>query len=206
MKTFVVWDADDVLFDLAPVAAKRMREQGANSPPASEWTHYRFNEYLNRGWEWNSPEIKQWMIDSRILEDCVPFSHTAAALRHTHELGYNNILITARGWHPDAWNITQSKLREFDLNHLIQRVFIVTPTDCKAQILQQSVGVEKIALFVEDSFPNAIKAHQSGIPVALVETPWNRSAEVPLETEGFNKFDHALSASRFLNTRSHWYN
>ena len=85
-------------------------------------------------------------------------------------LGYYVVIITARGWHPDAFNLTDNWVREHNLN--IDELLVIDNNQSKTDVIKK---FNNIAFSVDDRIRNCRDYIQSGLAdnVILYSAPWN---------------------------------
>lgn len=179
----IVWDIDEVIAHLAEALSDAYTSHHgvAPHPPLAEWESYH-SGYIR----WLEPESDpNYLIDltdhrlcDDILLNCKPDPQAPTVLRFVHGNKGKNILLSARGWHPEGLKHTEDWLSRFLLRDLIDDIVLVNPRDCKSEAMERIIEQHgPIDLFVEDHAVNAQTAVDRGLVkrAALVDRPWNRS-------------------------------
>jgi uncharacterized HAD superfamily protein len=108
--------------------------------------------------------------------------------------GYNVEFVTARGWCPDAYDITKKWLDDHYVSY--DRINIVPLFECKERVTRH---IENIALFVDDRYDHCTAMMNSGRVkhTLLYSQPWNEIWHNAL-TPNFDVIDNLYDVLKYL--------
>jgi hypothetical protein len=167
----VVWDVDEVLADLRTAICLRTAPLlGAARADWREWSDYR-RLWRHLGAADNAAFLAA-LVESRAYEECLPEAGAPEALAASAAAGNDNVLVTARGGHPDGFAATWDWLDRHGMAAHVAAVEVVPPFGAKTEVIAALGGA---ALIVEDSPWHVDAALAAGVADAalLVSRPWN---------------------------------
>ena len=106
-------DLDDVLAILRKSLYQTLTAVTGINTHWRQWPHYDLTRHYNI----SKAELNSVLMREQVLENCAPEPEAAATTHALRELGYRQIIITARGWHPDAYAITSDWLTQHGIYH-----------------------------------------------------------------------------------------
>lgn len=165
-----VLDIDDVSFNLRDGMLAALNKHSGMNLVHDDWTDYN----LHGRYGITLQDFFDILIKEKVVENSDPepwlrtFTHT---LVHN---GYQVDFLSARGWHPNAMEITKMKLTLYGIPH--HNVNLV-PIECKKhEFVKENYG--SIELIVEDSpthFHEIFVEHKLSNNGVLIERPWNKN-------------------------------
>lgn len=129
-----------------------------------------------------------------MLQSCQPEKEAAETVTRLKEAGYNIAIITARGYHPEAYAVTQEWLRQHGIP--VDRLEIVGAGKSKSAVIE---SIPNLTAYIDDHL-----AHLEGLrslaalpdrefDLFVMDRPWN------VKDNGFNRLyrlaqyaDHAI--------------
>lgn len=119
--------------------------------------------------------LSKWMIENHAFERMKPEIMASQTVRHFHdECNYKTIVLTARGFHPKAQELTEEWLKVYNIP--IDEVIVVLETECKSKVLKE---LGEVDFYVEDNHDHTEAA--CGLDnvkrIFLIDRPWNRDGE-----------------------------
>jgi hypothetical protein len=112
------------------------------------------------------------LVEDATLETCHPEPGAAATTKALRDLGFDIAIVTARGWHPRAEAITRAWL---DTNAILFDQLIIVPLG--GDKLSALGPLREIAFAVDDHSTNVSRYQTAGVPVLLMDRPWNAGIE-----------------------------
>ena len=169
LKSPVLVDVDDVVCALRPYLCDALYKATGKDIHYSKWSHPRLHETYGMSEE----EFVQAMKKYRILERSYPELDAQKALLALRNSGHPVVLVTKRGWHPDAATITANWFERF---HLPYTSLLVVP-DGKSKLDVYGDFDMEFAAMIDDQTSNLDEAKCSGMVRAthLVDRPWNKT-------------------------------
>lgn len=168
MKT-IVWDCDDVLANMRDMICSTLAPHFGVTSNWRIWTSYNFGEAVAQK---GAAAIFAGLITTKLLENLQPESYAQEILSEAKLLGYQNIILTSRGWHPAAEQVTTAWLQHHRLDRLIDKLIITPYPAEKYPYIDQ---LSDVRLFVEDSAAHCVlaKAYSAVSEIVLIRRPWN---------------------------------
>lgn len=169
---WVGFDLDDVLANMRDDMVRSFSQRCGIDYQVSDWTDYTFFQK-----HMNLDEFLKMIVDDEIIRKCKPDVGVFDALDELKGEGYSSAVITARGYHPGAHELTQAWFREHKLD--IDRLVIVGSNQSKADVLHE---LPPLCAYVDDH-PGHLDAifKKLGPDVSpklcLMDRPWNQGRE-----------------------------
>lgn len=166
-RDIIVLDCDDVLANSKYVFAEGISNQIGMPVDPNTWQNYSLTKiYPTLNWDrWIQQIIEEETLSS------IPVNPLAKILIDSLKHHSKIIILTARGFHPDAKRVTEEWARTNNLE--IDDVIVTDNTICKSDILKK---FNSVLLYVDDNSDYFLKATQ--LPhiknVFLMDQPWNR--------------------------------
>lgn len=168
-KAPVLVDVDDVVCKLRGLLCEAMCDASGKDIHYSEWTHSRLHDTygISKG------DVLRAMLQHEILERSMPEDDAHAALNALREAAHPVILVTKRGWHPNAEALTYQWFNYHRLPFNFLRV--VSMNDSKLEAYANFAM--EFAAIIDDQPSNLDEAQDSGIVRAthLIDRPWNKA-------------------------------
>lgn len=160
----IILDLDDVLANLRESLHRILhRETGINL----HWQHWQHYD-LRRHYRLDNPELDELLVREQLLEHCEPELDAPHVTQQLAALGLRLIIVTARGWHPRAAQITRAWLDRHGIAYDDLRV-----VPLGANKLDAIQDCTDIRLAVDDHPRNVDHFRQQGIPALIMDRPWN---------------------------------
>lgn len=160
----IILDLDDVLANLRESLHRILhRETGIDL----HWKHWRHYD-LRRHYLLESPALDALLVREQALESCEPEPGAAAATRALVALGLRVVIVTARGWHPRAADITRAWLE-----HQAMAFDDLRVVPLGGNKLQAIGDCRDIRLAVDDHPTHVTRYRERGIPALIMDRPWN---------------------------------
>ena len=172
MKT-IEWDFDEVLAKLREVVCNHVSPiLGIHDNDWRNWMHYD----LGLSHQFSQHQIHNALIRTEALELAAFDPEARRLLLYTHLMGFKNIIVTARGWHPYANFITWDWLITAGVNLYVEDVIVVPYGEDKYPVIAKLPNVK---LYVDDlSYHCQLVKQYCRVPdIVLVDRPWNQTAE-----------------------------
>lgn len=167
-KKTIILDLDDTLGCLkSRLQEIYRRATGDNTISYNDWDNY---GHPNR-YGISSEQLSELFIEDNSLQLMKPFEGAVEVTALMKSRGFNVEIVTARGWHPDGYNVTKKWLDDNYISY--DRINIVPLFQCKEEATRH---IENVALFVDDRLDHCVNVYESGrIGKSLVlAQPWNR--------------------------------
>lgn len=163
-------DIDDVIADLSTDLHLSLAKRYDFVTPVSTWSSYSYTVDLGVPYD----DFLQHIIDDNLLKNLRPIPGAAEALRGLKKAGADLVMITSRGYHPDAYSITEEWLVR---NEMTFDDLIIVPhgeTKSQAAKLYYPKGFQ---LMADDYAKNLKDMRAAGLlgRAVLIDMPWNRS-------------------------------
>jgi FMN phosphatase YigB (HAD superfamily) len=180
-----VFDCDDTLLVAIPeIYLTALRFAETNIPHFSEWQCGIEQPWINDIEEW-----KAFMILDKVLERIQLAQGARHLLHRLHELGHEVIIMTNRGFHPHAFDITRHALGFTPYTDLV-----ILPFDaCKAEAIAQRYG--KVDVFVDDSAKHCENALNLSVATSIYQPSLPQSRTV----EGVQRIHDVTQLFNILN-------
>lgn len=191
MTKTVIFDIDDTVGDLKSRLQEIYRKATGNSEISfNDWTEYNANDRYGI----TSDQLSELFIEDNSLALLKPHEGLIEVTAILKARGYNIEFVTARGWCPDAYDITKNWL---DNNYIsYDRINIVPLFECKERVTRH---IENIELFVDDRYEHCTAMMNSGRvkQTLLYSQPWNKKWHNTL-TPNFNVIDNLYDVLNYL--------
>lgn len=169
MKPFAI-DIDDVLADLSTGLYASLKKRYPDITPVSDWSTYSFIDRFNISQE----DFLQHIIDDKLLSTIRPIPSAPQAMRQLKRAGVKLVMITSRGYHPDAFSLTEAWLSKHDIP--CDDLIIVPAGHTKDQAAK-GLYPKGFHVMMDDHAKNLIDMKKAGLidNDALINMPWNQS-------------------------------
>jgi len=180
-RKIIVWDMDEVITNTRdPICNILAPSIGVKTC----WQNWKNSQEIYKELGHTNPaDSIRLLIEHRIIETCKPENNAYETLKAATELGYTNIIVTARGWHPNPYDVSWAWLKEHNLSQFIYKLVVVPVFGQKFRALESiRFNLGEICLFVEDTYNNLLDTLVlSSFKVknyALMDRPWNQNVDV----------------------------
>ena len=184
----VVFDLDDCVCNSRDLIQKAMFKRHGQDIPWTEWTNYE----LGRSYGLGPMAVMDAIVAEGILPHCAPEPGGIEALREVKLMGYQVVIATARGFYPDAEQVTRQWLDRHGVqpDHLV----VTTHGQKKADVLRP---FRDIHAYVDDNLGHLAAVHEAGLSRHLVvmDRPWNRKVDRFHRVHHIDEFVSFLRAS-----------
>jgi uncharacterized HAD superfamily protein len=169
-------DIDDVIADFWQIALPTFNKKfGVNARKED------FSKFDAMKWVYkiSYAEFVATIISDQIFEQMIPYDGVPEVVQGYREAGAEIILVTSRGFHPHAYQLTKDFLDRHDVP--FDKLHIKREGHTKDQYLDGQVDI-----FVDDLPENLIHIERSGKArrLAMIHQPWNTG------DDQFPRFDH----------------
>lgn len=168
-KPFAV-DIDDVLGYLGQLLNASLNTMTDRSVPFEHWSHFRFFEFYGIGVE----QFLNHIIDEQLLTTMLPCEGAQQALAAIQQAGSDVVLITARGYHPQAEAVTLEWLDRHGMP--FDDLIVVPEGQSKGEVAKRHYP-KGFSVMIDDNASNLDSMKSFGLvqQTVLVDQPWNRS-------------------------------
>ena len=180
MKPYGV-DIDDVLADFSAMLSASLMRRYPNALPHQYWDSFDVCTSFSIDYE----NFLQHIIDDEIIERCLPFDHAKKAMDQLYACGAEIVLITSRGYHPVAQELTKAWLTKHGIPHSDLIIVPHGQTKAEASIHQYPKGFQAMIDDLPKNLDDMQRAGLTSQPV-LITRPWNK-----------DRTDFRLGANRF---------
>ena len=160
----IIFDLDDVLSNLRESLYQVMHKATGIDKHWRDWHHYD----LSRHFSIDNDALNAILVNQRALESCVPEPGAVTATKRLSAQGFELIIVTARAWHPQAFELTQTWLHAHDID--FHGLCVVPLGSNKMDVL---AGCTDIVLAIDDHPRNIRHYQQAGVSTLMVDRPWN---------------------------------
>ena len=160
----IILDLDDVLANLRESLYQVMRRATQIDKHWRDWAHYDLRQHF----QVDNAFLDDVLMREQALESCQPEPGAADMTQALSALGFELIIVTARGWHPQARELTQNWLDRHGMQHNSLHV-----TQLGGNKLEGLRDLDTILLAVDDHPNNLRRYRQAGIATLMPAMPWN---------------------------------
>ena len=183
----IILDLDDVLANLRESLYQVMRDATGIDLHWQQWRHYDLCKHFNIA----KQPLEDILMRTQALEGCQPEPDAIAMTAKLRQLGYKLHIITARGWHPTAEQLTSDWLQRHGVHY--DALDVVPLGGNKLDVLPPADEIR----FAVDDHPNNIRRYEdNAIPTLMVEMPWN--AEYRGQTQRINSLNAVIAHAEKL--------
>lgn len=160
----IILDLDDVLANLRESLYQALQRATGVDTHWRDWKHYDLTQY----YAIEADALHDIIRQERALESCQPEPDAAATTEKLAEMGFEIAIITARGWHSGALELTREWLEQHRIHH--DHLTIVPLGGNKLEALKPFPNIA----FAVDDHPNNVKRYESiDISTLMMDMPWN---------------------------------
>ena len=182
MNKIIICDVDDTIAQLSQDATTLCNSLTKRNVHPNDWHTYDVETIFSLPQE----DYFNAAIKTKLLESLQPVYGAQDTLHGLCQSGYDVYYVTARSWHPDAYNVTLEWLRfhRFPiLRTAYQDCLHIVPLGCnKATYVKDNINRDNVTIAVDDN-PEQVKNYveaKSGSKklcdyTFLIDQPWNAS-------------------------------
>ena len=160
----IVLDLDDVLANLRESLYRTLSVATGIDLHWRNWTHYDLRQH----YAIDEVRLNEVLITKQALEACEPEHNAATTTHELVDLGFDIVIVTARGWHPQAESITRSWLAAHAIRY--DHLAVVPLQGNKLDAIDTYSNI----WFAVDDHPSHVLRYQAaGIPTLVMDRPWN---------------------------------
>ena len=166
MRNVCLIDLDDVLGDFANPMIRALNAATGKNISRSDCTSFDVKPVFDI----SDKEFLDILINGGIIENTEIHESSYKFLSDLHVLNYYTVLITARGWHPNANALTEQWVADHALD--IDELIVVDMHQSKADVVKK---FSSITFSIDDRIKHCREYTQAGIieHVLLYDAPWN---------------------------------
>lgn len=164
----IIIDLDDVIADAAPEFKITFDRFTGTNIPVSSWTTYNFiDQYPTL----DIDTIVMLMVGDKILERCKPINKAIESVQALKQYGYNIHIVTSRGLHPNAFNVSKQWL---DMYNVPYDTLSVTNYGSLKSTSYNKIST-CFAYMFDDNIANIADAGRNNVitPI-LISQPWSK--------------------------------
>lgn len=165
MSNWILFDVDDVLCNFR-FSLQKSFEKENQFIDWRDWSSYEFYKI----YDIDVKDLDNHFMKYRVIEDAVLDSGIKHVFDKIKEDGYQIGVITARGWHPDGYNITKKFLDTHNLSY--DKIVVTDHTKNKIHYINEFNG--SIHGFLDDNFHHVEMFSKHGINAFVLNRPWNK--------------------------------
>lgn len=171
-KPSVILDLDDTLINFREPMCQLLNKLTDKGIHWKEWNCYGVGDFYDMTGE----EFCEYIVEHEILQNLEPHEETRGLLTELHNRNYNIVIISARGFHPNADKVTRDWFAKYDLP--LDELYISTHGNRKIDSVKEH---ENIILTLDDNVQHCEDFIASGKPqhVLLYDMPWNIESSIP---------------------------
>jgi uncharacterized HAD superfamily protein len=161
-------DIDDTLANLRDPLMVALNQYTKKDIHWSEWNVYDLADI----YEMTVCDFRSCLIESNVLRKVEPMADSIKFCQYLIDNNYFVLMVTARGWHPQAEELTKHWLKRFNIPY--HDLYITKHNESKYKAIEK---YGKIDLAIDHSIKNIIDYKKSGMvkhPV-LFHHPWNKN-------------------------------
>lgn len=164
----IVFDIDDTIADLKNPMCQALNKYTGKTIHWNDWN--KFNITDQDLYNISYSELCDVLINGNILQNIIPLKETREVLTEIKSRGYNLVYITARGYHPNAYNVTKQWFADWNLP--CDSLYICEKGKTKPEYVKD---YKDIRMFIDDRFDNCkdFRSEKSKTTVVLKNEPWN---------------------------------
>lgn len=169
MTKTLVLDADDTICNFRHGAMIALNTETGKNIHWKSWDTYN----LQNVYDMPREKFLDILIQHKVIETIEPHLEAKEIMQLAKDNGYRIVILTARGWHPNAKQITESWLVQHSLP--FDEAVVTSLEDCKAEVLRK---LGKVHIAVDDNAKHCTAfSNCDNIEHAfLYDQPWNVSA------------------------------
>lgn len=179
-------DVDDVLGALSSVLAPELNRISGKELEVSQWHTFNCEELYGIGQD----ALLNCIIENDLLTVMAPVPGASESMQRLQEAGKRLVLVTARGYHPQALSVTEQWL---NTHHIPFDDLIIVPEGMSKGQCTQALYPKGFALMVDDHATNLDSMNDAKMAdrTILIDRPWNQHRDdYVLGSQRFTGMDH----------------
>jgi 5'(3')-deoxyribonucleotidase len=167
----IVLDLDDSIANLRDPMNLALNNYTNKNIHWNDWHQFNIVELYNL----NIQQFYECIIENKLLENLIPHSETKELLTDFKKAGYTVKIITARQYHPNAYEITKNWFTKYEIPH---DHIVISEHGNKSNFITKE---ENVILVIDDSIENVAEFLKSGKAqmACLFDMPWNQHSVLP---------------------------
>lgn len=174
MNKTIILDLDDSLASMKERLQEIFRnETGDDTIHYSDWIDFHIKDRYGI----SNDKLLTLFLEDQTLEKLAPHEGVVEVTALMKSKGYNVEIVTARGWHPNAYNLTKKWLDDNYVSY--DKINIVPLHQCKEEVTRH---IDNIEIFLDDRLDYCHSMLKSGrVTKSLVYAqPWNEQEFNPM--------------------------
>lgn len=161
-----IFDLDDTLGNLREPMQKVLDKYTKKSIPWQNWNQFNITDLYDISLE----NLFDSIIDSKILSTMEPYENSLKTLTALKDAGHKIVIITSRGYHPEAYDVTKEWFERAGLPY--DRIHVSSHTIRKSYYANI---YDNVIMAVDDNIENCDDfLNNSKIETTLLmDMPWN---------------------------------
>jgi 5'(3')-deoxyribonucleotidase len=184
----LIIDLDDTVVNLREPNSIALNRATSKTIDWTQWNVFDLCHFYQLTWD----EIVSILISAEVIEHAVLEPNAKKVINNLHEK-FNIVLMTARGWHPSAFETTTQYLQHKQLKY--DQLIVVPVNISKSDVITEN-RLNQSLMFIDDNphhIQDVLIQHQS-IVCGVYDQPWNKQSPAIR----FRGWDHI---ELFINNR-----
>lgn len=174
----LILDLDDTCLNLRDVLYMSIKNLAGKDIHWQQWDQFHLPSIFGGSFD----QFATAWVKDQVLENCTLEPGLFEFLQQAKSMGLAIHALSARGWHPQGYEITCDFINKHKLP--FDGIHIVDHSKTKAEyMLDNFVDIHS---FVDDNFDHYMKATDAGINSYLVNRPWNQKYSVKCHSHRIN--------------------
>ena len=167
----IVLDCDDVLSNAREPFAEVISHLVQRTVSHTEWEQW--DDLIHQN-DLTFDDLTPRVLETNVLENMDPEHGAAVVTNMLKLLGFEIIILTARGFHPDGHKITEDWCHQHKIK--FDEIIVVHPDDCKAEKIKD---LGEVFIYVDDNGSHVAAAGVlDNVEHAIVmNMPWNQHGD-----------------------------
>lgn len=183
MKKLFIFDIDDVIYDLKSMMYEALKEHTGKDIHHDTWKTLNMNEVFDLDYK----EVVDVFLKHDVLRSGQLNFGIYPLLDYLKKNNIETKAVTARGWHPEADQITQAFFEEHDIQ--MGGIKVIKYTEKKSEYIAQLTDYNIVG-YVDDSDRHIMEtklACQGNVKNYFIQDqPWNRHVELDTGMQRIN--------------------
>ncbi len=175
MKKLFIFDIDDVIYDLKTMMYEALKAHTGKDIHPNTWKTLNMNEVFDLDYK----EVVDVFLKHNVLTSGQLNFGIYPLLDYLKKNNIETKAVTARGWHPDADNVTQAFFEQHDIK--MGGVKVIKYTEKKSDYIAQLTDYNIVG-YVDDSdrhiMETKLACHGNVKNYFIQDQPWNRHVAI----------------------------
>lgn len=169
MERTVVFDLDEVIFNLHDGTRQAMIRRFGAFPDWTQWPVYAIHRQLMTDEQFLSMIVEECLLEQAPLEP-----GAAAAVAEVQRMGFRTAAVTSRGYHPFAERVTREALERHSI-HMDELRIVALKDGGHGNKAEAIRGLGDVVAFIDDLPQNLWEVRDAGFKgiLCLNHRPWN---------------------------------